>query len=174
MAGMAGSVQSRTLIISYSRRDGPRVHALAEALVRVGVQVWIDRDSIDPLGDVPARIREGLAGPHALLAWYSNDYAQSGSCRKESIAAWIAAHQQSKGVLSRILIVNPERSLAHIALGDLSTLVRSLGLFGSGGEPQHYGEFIQLLILLSSSATRNRLLLGRYAASEGWENAHRN
>jgi hypothetical protein len=81
--------------------------------------VWIDREEIDPLDDFPARIREGIAQCHALLAWYSPEYAQSSYCQKELTSAWICVQRLTRNVLSRILIVNPKDNVAHIALGDV-------------------------------------------------------
>ena len=107
------------LFISYSRRNKAQVYPFAEALTAAGIEVWIDREEIDPLDDFPARIREGIAQCHALLAWYSPEYAQSTYCQKELTAAWMCAQRLTRNVLSRILIVNPEDSVAHIALGDV-------------------------------------------------------
>ncbi len=39
------------LFISYSRRDKEEVYPFVEALKSTGVQVWIDREEIDPLDD---------------------------------------------------------------------------------------------------------------------------
>jgi hypothetical protein len=107
------------LFLSYSRRNKAQVYPFAEALTAAGVEVWIDREEIDPLDNFPARIRDGLAQCHALLAWYSPDYAQSSYCQKELIAAWICAQRLTRNILSRILVVNPEEDVAHIALGDV-------------------------------------------------------
>jgi hypothetical protein len=107
------------LFISYSRRNKEVVYPFAEALAAAGIDVWIDRDEIDPLDDFPARIRDGLAQCHALLAWYSPEYRQSSYCQKELTAAWICARRLTRNVLSRILAVNPESGVAHIALGDV-------------------------------------------------------
>jgi tetratricopeptide (TPR) repeat protein len=107
------------LFISYSRRNRAQVYPFAETLSAAGIEVWIDREEIDPLDDFPARIREGIAQCHALLAWYSPEYAQSTYCQKELTAAWICAQRLTRNVLSRILIVNPEDSVEHIALGDV-------------------------------------------------------
>jgi hypothetical protein len=107
------------LFISYSRKNKAEVYPLADALAQAGVDVWIDKEGIDPLDDFPARIRDGLARSHALLAWYSPEYAQSSYCQKELTAAWISAGRLTRDVLSRILILNPEDSVDHIALGDV-------------------------------------------------------
>ena len=107
------------LFISYSRRNKAQVYPFAKALANMGIRIWLDREEIEPLDDFPARIRDGLASSQALLAWYSPEYAQSKYCQKELTAAWICAQRLTRNVLSRILIVNPEESVAHIALGDV-------------------------------------------------------
>jgi hypothetical protein len=68
-----------------------QVYLLADALAQAGIDLWINREEIDPLDDFPARIRDGLVRSHALFAWYSPEYAQSSYCQKEFTAAWIAA-----------------------------------------------------------------------------------
>jgi len=88
-------------------------------LAQADIEIWIDREEIDPLDDFPARIRDGLARSHALLAWYSPEYAQSSYCQKELTAAWICTQRLTRDALSRILIVNPEEGVVHIALGDV-------------------------------------------------------
>jgi tetratricopeptide (TPR) repeat protein len=116
---MAGANSCGRLFISYSRRNKEQVYPLTDALAQAGIDIWIDREEIDPLDDFPARIRDGLARSHALLAWYSPDYAQSSYCQKELTAAWICTQRLTRDAVSRILIVNPEEGVAHIALGDL-------------------------------------------------------
>jgi len=108
-----------SLFISHSRLNKAQVYTFADALTAAGVEVWIDREEIAALDDSPARIRDGLAHCHALLAWYSPECAQSSYCQKELTAAWICAQRPTRDVLSRILVVNPEMSVAHIALGDV-------------------------------------------------------
>ena len=116
---MAGVSSCGRLFISYSRRNKEQVYPLADALAQAGIDIWIDREEIDPLDDFPASIRDGLARSHALLAWYSPEYAQSNYCQKELTAAWICTQRLTRDTLSRILIVNPEEGVAHIALGDV-------------------------------------------------------
>jgi len=108
------------LFISYSRKNKAQVYPFAEALAAADIDVWIDCEEIESLEDFPGRILKGLAQSHGLLAWYSPEYAQSSYCQKELTAAWICAQRQTRDVLSRILVVNPEESVAHIALGDVA------------------------------------------------------
>lgn len=63
------------LFISYARKDQAHVYPFVQALSEAGVEVWIDREEIEPLDEFPARIRDGLGRCHALLAWYSFQYA---------------------------------------------------------------------------------------------------
>jgi hypothetical protein len=56
------------LFVSYSRRNKTQVYPFVQDLIAAGVEVWIDREEIDPLDDFPMRIREGFAECHALLA----------------------------------------------------------------------------------------------------------
>ena len=112
-------VKMARLFISYSRKNKEQVYLFADALAAAGIDVWIDREEIEPLDDFPARIREGLARSHALLAWYSPEYAQSSYCQKELTAAWICSQRLTRDVLSRIFILNPEETVTHIALGDV-------------------------------------------------------
>ena len=116
---MAGANSCGRLFISYSRRNKEQVYPLADALAQAGIEIWIDREEIDPLDDFPARIRDGLARSHALLAWYSPEYAQSSYCQKELTAAWICTQRLIRDALARILIVNPEEGVVHIAVGDV-------------------------------------------------------
>jgi TIR domain-containing protein len=116
---MAGANSCGRLFISYSRKNKVQVYPLADALAQAGIALWIDREEIDPLDDFPGRIRDGLARSHALLAWYSPEYAQSSYCHKELTVAWICTQWLTRDALSRILIVNTEEGVAHIAPGDV-------------------------------------------------------
>ncbi|MFZ4701714.1 MAG: tetratricopeptide repeat protein, partial [Candidatus Methylumidiphilus sp.] len=108
------------VFISYSRKNSALVYPLADAMAEAGIDIWIDCEAIDPLDDFPDRIRDGLANSHVLLAWYSPEYAQSSYCQKELTAAWICTQRLTSDVLSRIIIVNPEEGVTHIALGDVA------------------------------------------------------
>ena len=118
-SGMLGQESRGKLFVSYARLNKAEVYPFVEALTAAGVEVWVDREEIDPLDDFPARIREGLARCHALLAWYSPAFAQSSYCQKELTAAWICAQRLTRNVLSRILVINPADNVAHVALGDV-------------------------------------------------------
>jgi hypothetical protein len=92
---------------------------LADALAKAGIEIWIDREEIDPLDDFPARIRNGLARSHALLAWYSPEYAQSSYCQKELTAAWICTQRLTRDVLSRILVLDPDEGVGKCGVLDV-------------------------------------------------------
>lgn len=107
------------LFISYSRRNKEQVYAFVDALIATGVDIWIDRQDIEALDDFPMRIRDGLAQCHALLAWYSPEYAKSSYCQKELTAAWICSQRLACNPTKRIFVVNPQDSVEHICLGDV-------------------------------------------------------
>ncbi|QTF94207.1 toll/interleukin-1 receptor domain-containing protein [Halomonas sp. BM-2019] len=106
------------LFISYRRTDADIVDALAAALERAGVGVWLDRSEIDDADSIQARIDQGLANSRALLAWYSADYPHSRPCQWELTAALIAARGETAPV-RRLLVVNPEIDADHLVLPEL-------------------------------------------------------
>jgi hypothetical protein len=57
---MAGTDNCGRLFISYSRRNKERVYPLADALAQAGLDIWIDREEIDPLDDSP---------PASVMVW---------------------------------------------------------------------------------------------------------
>ena len=126
-SGVPETPQSR-LFISYSRKDKGQVYAFAEALTAAGINVWVDREEIDPLDDFPACIREGIAQCHAFLAWYTPEYAQSAYCQKELTAAWICAQRLTRNVLSR-----RRRKCIKIAVRPIFNGRRHVG---GGGRPR--------------------------------------
>jgi hypothetical protein len=96
------------------------VRYVVEALRAVGIDCFFDIEAIEPLADFPARIRQGIAESHAVLAWWSTDYAESGHCLEEFLLAWRYARRQRPGLFGRrLLILNPERSARHIHAGEL-------------------------------------------------------
>jgi|GEM_PF-317562 len=101
------------LFISYRRSKASRVDALVAALEAEGVDVWIDRNEIEDAASIQRRIDGGLAGCHALLAWYCVDYPASRACQWELTAALIAAGAETAPV-KRILVINPEADNVHI------------------------------------------------------------
>ena len=110
------------LFISYRRAHSAAINQLCTLLERHGVSVWLDSNDVNELDEFPARTLAGLAGSHAVLVWWSLDYAESRFCLEEFRLAWTMAraHPASEG--QRIWIVNPEdplRPAQHIRAGDL-------------------------------------------------------
>lgn len=101
------------LFISYRRKDVRPVLALADALVTVGLRVWIDQREIGDFDAITDEIRAGIAHSKALLAWYSADYPKSRPCQQELTAAFIAA-QRLGDPRKRVLVVNPEANADHV------------------------------------------------------------
>ncbi len=110
------------LFISYRRTHQVAVDAVSALLVAHGVTVWLDRRDIAALDDFPDRIREGIAHSHAVLVWWSSDYADSDICLQEFRLAWQLARSHPDDEGPRIWILNPETSgVSHIHAGDLGS-----------------------------------------------------
>ena len=101
------------VFISYSHADRAAVRRLADALATMDLRVWIDERRIEVFESIQAGIDKGLSQSAAVLTWYSPRYAASRACQWELTAASLAAQKTGK-VLARILVVNTERSNAHI------------------------------------------------------------
>jgi TIR domain-containing protein/tetratricopeptide repeat protein len=108
------------LFISYRRSRQAEVLAAKAALAQAGVGVWLDQADIDPLADFPARIRAGIAASHAMLVWWSADYADSDICLQELRLAWQHARRHSSDVARRVWVLNPEPGGQHIFAGELN------------------------------------------------------
>jgi tetratricopeptide (TPR) repeat protein len=106
------------LFISYRRTDVEIVEALAAALQRIQVSVWLDCNEIDDADSIQARIDQGLANCRVLLAWYSVDYPHSRPCQWELTAALITARAEIAPV-RRLLVVNPEANADHVGPADV-------------------------------------------------------
>lgn len=112
---------SGALFISYRRTHAAQVDAAATLLRAQGLTVFVDRDDIAALADFPQRIRDGIGSSHAMLVWWSADYAASGLCLQELLLGWQHARRHSSDVARRIWIVNPEPDAWHIDAGELSS-----------------------------------------------------
>src|SRR5262249_42561854 len=97
----------------YRHADAALVWPLVDALRALGLAVWFDQNAIDDFASITGRIREGLAGSKALLAWYSEAYPRSRPCQMELSAAFIAA-LKGGDPRRRSLVVNPDTQAAHI------------------------------------------------------------
>lgn len=110
-----------SLFVSYRRTQLARVEPAVRALEAAGVDCFLDQDAIDPLADFPERIRQGIRASHALLAWWSADYAASDHCMAEFTLAWQHARRHSSDVGRRVWVLNPETGAGHIAAGELNS-----------------------------------------------------
>ena len=111
---------SARLFISYRRSRQAEVAAAKAILEAAGIDVWLDVQDIDPLADFPQRIRDGIGGSHAMLVWWSADYADSNICLQELRLAWQHARRQSSDVARRVWILNPEARGDHVFAGELN------------------------------------------------------
>lgn len=109
-----------TLFVSYRRSQAAAVDRVCSLLRSHGMAVWVDREAIEELQDFPERIREGLSSSHAVLVWWSRDYADSSYCLEELRLAWQMARQHPAEQGQRIWILNPEPDATHIHAGDLA------------------------------------------------------
>lgn len=109
------------IFISYRRHCVAEVKAAQAALEAAGVKVWLDLEEIDPLADFPQRIRDGIGASHALLSWWSADYAESDFCLQEFRLGWQHARRQNSDVARRVWVLNPEPDAAHVAAGELDS-----------------------------------------------------
>jgi hypothetical protein len=108
------------VFISYRRRLLARVQPVVAALKRAGIGYFLDVEDIDPLEPFPERIRNAIDGSYALMAVWSEDYAQSDHCLAELKRAWQHARRYGPDVGRRVWIVNPEGSANHITAGELA------------------------------------------------------
>ena len=111
---------SARLFISYRRSRQAEVVTAKAILEAAGIDVWLDVQDIDPLADFPQRIRDGIDGSHAMLVWWSADYADSDICLRELRLAWQHARRQSSDVARRVWILNPEARGDHVFAGELN------------------------------------------------------
>ena len=89
------------LFVSYRRSQKEAVRQAVDALRAAGVDCFFDVDDIDPLADFPERIREGIDASHAMLVWWSADYAESDHCLAEFRRGWQHARRYSR-LLARL------------------------------------------------------------------------
>lgn len=108
------------LFISYRRSCKTEVLAAKAALEAAGMHIWLDADDIDTLADFPSRIQQGIAESHAMLVWWSKDYAESDICMQEFRLAWQHARRHSSDIAQRVWVLNPEVGGGHILAGELN------------------------------------------------------
>ena len=110
---------SPKLFVSYRRSRLETVRPAVDALRAAGIECFFDLEDIDPLADFPQRIREGIDGAHALLAWWSVDYGESAICLAEFRRGWQHARRSSSDIGRRVWVLNPEARGDHIFAGEL-------------------------------------------------------
>lgn len=112
---------SPTLFVSYRRTQSAELQRVLQGFQALGVGYFLDREDIEPLDDFPERLRQGIDGSHAMLVWWSLDYAESSVCMAELRRAWQHARRHSSDVGRRIWIVNPESTAHHVFAGELES-----------------------------------------------------
>ncbi|SFP06336.1 TIR domain-containing protein [Amycolatopsis arida] len=102
------------VFVSYSRADdaGPAL-AVARALERHGLRVFVDEHGVAPFQAISATILDALRAARVLLAYFSAAYPRRRACQHELTTAFLAG--QAEGRPSRrVLVINPERDSDHI------------------------------------------------------------
>lgn len=94
------------LFLSHRSTEKPAARALAEALRRLGISVWMDESEVEPhASDIGVRLREGLANCRALLALATPAWALSRACQWELTAAALAGEALGEGLAGRLILV---------------------------------------------------------------------
>jgi tetratricopeptide (TPR) repeat protein len=113
-----GQPVSYDVFVSYRHAHANRVKTIVDALRARGLSVWLDKTNIEAFTSITAEARAALAVSKIFLAYYSADYPMSRPCQWELTQAYIAATRLGSPN-DRVLVVNPERSPAHIEPTDL-------------------------------------------------------
>ncbi|MBA0053719.1 toll/interleukin-1 receptor domain-containing protein [Streptomyces sp. AJS327] len=101
------------VFVSYSRSDAQRAGALASALRRCGLAVFLDDTAVEDFASITHTIAAGLGRSRALLALYSYDYPQRRACQWELTYAYLSG-QREGDPRRRVLVVNPETGADHV------------------------------------------------------------
>jgi tetratricopeptide (TPR) repeat protein len=101
------------VFVSYAHIDGGEVGKLVAALRAGGLKVWFDELEIADFAGISRSIELGLARSKAHLCWYSATYPLRRACQWELTAAFLAAQREGDPA-RRVLVINPEPSVAHI------------------------------------------------------------
>ncbi|MGM1058557.1 TIR domain-containing protein [Saccharothrix sp. Mg75] len=107
------------VFLSRSGSDRTPVRALARALRRIGVRVFLDEDSITRFTGISSSIANALASSKTLVAYYSADYAIRAACQHELMIAFLAG-QREGDALRRVMVINPEPNNRHLAPAELA------------------------------------------------------
>jgi len=108
-------VEPYDFFISYRRASGSEhVGQLADALEARGKTVFLDRLGIEDFDEVTLAIQDALLGSRCLVPWFARDYLESPACWYE--LSTFVARAMARGELGeRVLVLNPEPTLDHIA-----------------------------------------------------------
>ncbi len=79
----------------------------------IGLRVFLDEDGIGHFSGITTSIESALGSSKCLVAYYSATYAVRPACQLELMAAFLAG-QREGDASRRILVINPERSTAHL------------------------------------------------------------
>jgi len=101
------------VFLSYSRGDVERVRPLAQALRDGGLEVFTDETGVASFAGISDTIRRELSRSKALLAFYSSGYPEREACQWELTTAYLAGLGEGDP-RRRVMVVNPERTTAHI------------------------------------------------------------
>lgn len=99
------------------------VRLVVDALRAAGIDCFFDIEDIDELADFPECVRQGIDASHAMLAWWSADYAESDHCLAEFRRAWQHARRHSSDVGRRVWVLNPETTGDNVFAGELNTKI---------------------------------------------------
>jgi hypothetical protein len=105
-----------SIFISYSHADKELARALAEALRRRGLRVWIDEGELKVGDSLIERIATAIADIDFFLALVSESSRNSNWCRKE-LALAVTGELGREGV--RVLPIRVDRAEMPPALGDV-------------------------------------------------------
>src|SRR4051794_22368375 len=72
-----------SVFVSYSRKDGDTVAAIANALRDAGQDVWVDEDNIVPSTQWMEEIKTAMANADSVIFVISPDSVASDVCRTE-------------------------------------------------------------------------------------------
>lgn len=106
------------VFLSCNGSDREPMRALARALRRIGVRVFLDEE-IKRFTGISRTIAGALASSKALVAYYSAGYAVRAACQFELMTAFLAG-QRENDPLRRVMVINPEPNNRHLAPAELA------------------------------------------------------
>lgn len=106
------------IFLSYARSDADAVARLRQDLEAEGLSIWIDESQIEAFQSITHSIENGFLRSKCFLAFYSKAYPTRRACQWELTSAFLLA-QREGDPRRRILVVNPEQTVAHIQPAEL-------------------------------------------------------